>query len=223
MANKKGMSSTLCTTPLPSANLDLTTTSLPKSSVLHRIHRNKYGAVQFNSTSYGNARFSPIKDQTGDIISTIYCGSTKDCAMMETIFHDVPYSTGFKSYDSTKLKNQLYSQIQLTHSLKLISLENKSLRKMGINRTQLIDTEKDHYPQTRKWAEALHSQCPEAQGLKWVSRQDDSAHAFIFFRDRISEGTLQQKAHSKSLIADAETRNFVADLVEHVGVVLIPE
>ncbi|WP_434575633.1 RES domain-containing protein [Pseudomonas sp. Z3-6] len=66
-------------------------------------------------------------------------------------------------------------------------------RAPGITRKQLIDTEKEHYPATRKWAEAIHRQCPDAQGLSWISRQDDSARAIVLFGDRIPEGALHPR------------------------------
>jgi hypothetical protein len=37
----------------------------------------------------GNARFSPIKDSDGASIPTLYGGTSFDCAVMETLFHDV--------------------------------------------------------------------------------------------------------------------------------------
>jgi hypothetical protein len=42
-----------------------------------------------------------------------------------------------------------------------------------------LDTEKDQYPVTRLWAEAIHGECPDVQGLCWTSRQDDSARAVV--------------------------------------------
>ncbi|WP_268760397.1 RES domain-containing protein [Caballeronia mineralivorans] len=87
---------------------------------------------------------------------------------------------------------------------------------------QLIDTEKDQYPATRKWAEAIHQQCPEAQGLSWVSRQDDSARAFVLFGDRIADSTLQQKGVSRSLIEDADAYTEALDLAERIGVEIVP-
>ena len=70
------------------------------------------------------------------------------------------------------------------------------LRKLGITRKQLIDTEKDRYPVTRKWAEALYCQYADAQGLSWVSRQDDSARAVMLFGDRIPGGVLKPQGAS---------------------------
>lgn len=40
-------------------------------------------------------------------------------------------------------------------------------------RTELINTEKDSYPQTRLCAEAFYATRPDIHGLCWVSRQDD--------------------------------------------------
>jgi hypothetical protein len=36
-----------------------------------------------------------------------------------------------------------------------LDLSSVPLRKLGVTRKQLIDTEKDQYPATRKWAEAI--------------------------------------------------------------------
>lgn len=77
----------------------------------------------------------------------------------------------------------MHSTIQVEQELQCVDLGSVPLRKLGVTRKQLIDTEKDQYPATRKWAEAIHRQCPQAQGLSWVSRQDDSARAVVLFAD----------------------------------------
>lgn len=101
-------------------------------------------------------------------------------------------------------------------------LASVPLRKLGVARKQLIDTEKDQYPATRLWAEAIHRQCPQAQGLSWVSRQDDSARAVMLFGGRISGGTLQVLGVSHSLTEDASTYDVVLDLTERIGVAIVP-
>ena len=90
--------------------------------------------------------------------------------------------------------------------------------KLGTTRKQLIDTEKDQYPATRKWAVALHRQCPQAHGLSWVSRQDDSARAVMLFGVRIPERALQAIDVSHSLTEDPGTYDAVLDLVDCIGV-----
>lgn len=86
-------------TPEPAATLHVTLTVLAKGNVLYRVHQDIYQPDQFNPGVHGNARFSPIQDDQGRAIPTLYGGTTVDCALMETVFHDVPHTAGFKSFD----------------------------------------------------------------------------------------------------------------------------
>lgn len=131
-------------------------------------NQDKYRAAQFNPGTQGNARFSPIQDEMGRPIPTLYGGTSRDCALMETVFHDVPYTAGFKSYDKKKLLGQRHSTVALSVPLSQVDLASVSLRKLGLTRKQLIDTEKDQYPATRLWAAAIYQQCAQAQGLCWI-------------------------------------------------------
>jgi hypothetical protein len=140
---------------------------------------------------------------------------------METVFHDVSHTAGFKSFDKNKLAGQTHSELRTARDLRLVDLSSVALRKLGVPRKQLIDTEKDQYPATRQWAEAIHRQCPEAQGLSWVSRQDDSARAFVLFGDRISAGALRQRGHSRNILEDAEAYDEVLDLADRIGVSIV--
>src|SRR3989344_1387264 len=83
-------------TPAPPAKLHVTLTELPQGQVLHRVHQNQYRADQFNPGVRGNARFSPIQDGRGQPLPTLYGGTTVECALMETVFHDVPHTAGVK-------------------------------------------------------------------------------------------------------------------------------
>lgn len=152
-------------TPVPPESLHLTLTTLASGQVLHRVHLQRYGAVQFNPGTRGNARFSPIQDRRGASLPTLYAGTTLPCALMETVFHDVPHTPGFKSLDKAKLLGQQHSTVQVLQDLRLADLGSVALRKLGVPRRQLIDTEKDQYPATRKWAEAMHRASADVQGL----------------------------------------------------------
>ena len=209
------------TTPTPPALLHVTLTELHAGQILHRVHQTRYQATQFNPGVHGNARFSPIQNGQGNPIPTLYGGTTMDCALMETVFHDVPYTPGFKTFDKSKLVGQLYSTAKVMQPVKVVDLSNVPLRKLGITRKQLIDTEKNQYHATRKWAEALHHQCSEAQGLSWVSRQDDSARAIMLFGDRIHDDALQPQGAPHSLVDDENTYRAVFDLAEKIGVHII--
>ncbi|WP_349745063.1 RES family NAD+ phosphorylase [Roseateles cavernae] len=209
-------------TPEPSDSLKVTFTELAKGTVLHRVHQSKYRADQFNPGKQGNARFSPIQDEKGKAIPTLYAGTTLPCALMETVFHDVPHTAGFKSIDKAKLEGQVHSAVVVKVPVQLVDLSSVPLRKLGVTRKQLIDTEKDQYPGTRTWAVAFHGQCPDAQGLSWVSRQDDSARAVMLFGDRIPAGALNAEGASRGLTGDAETYDAVLDLADRIGVVIVP-
>ncbi len=224
MAERPGKSSPrppANTTP-PPATLHLSTMTWCKGTILHRVHLEKYAGDEFNPGVKGNARFSPIKNARGEPIPTLYGGNTFECAAMETVFHDVPFAPGFKSYDKAKLENQVHSQLTPGADLVLADLRGKALRKLGVERKQLIDTEKDRYPATRGWANAIHTQCPNVQGLCWISRQDDSAQAVMLFGDRIASGVLRQTALSRSLLNDGEAYDDVLNLAEQIGVNIVP-
>nr|WP_318381479.1 RES family NAD+ phosphorylase [uncultured Enterobacter sp.] len=211
------------TTPLPQPGpLKTTTLSVSAGTVLHRVHQEQCAADQFNPGVKGNARFSPIRNAEGGTIPTLYAGLTRECAMMETVFHDVPFAPGLKTYDKSKLDGQLHSTLMVTDDLELLDLTSISLRKLGITRKQLIDTEKDQYPNTRKWAEALHQQCPTAQGLSWVSRQDDTTRAMVLFGTRVSVQALRPTGESLSLVNDTATYDAVLDLAERLDVLIVP-
>ncbi len=209
-------------TPEPAGDLHASFTELIVGTVLHRVHQSQYQADQFSPGLRGNARFSPIQDNQGQAIPTLYAGTTLPCALMETVFHDVPHTAGFKSFDKAKLAGQVHSTVRVEADLQLVDLSSVALRKLGVTRMQLIDTEKDQYPATRNWAMALHRQCPQAQGLSWVSRQDDSARAVVLFGDRIAEGALQAGDGSQSLTDDPGTYDAVLDLADRIGVSIIP-
>ncbi|MGK8935901.1 RES domain-containing protein [Pluralibacter gergoviae] len=101
--------------------------------------------------------------------------------------------------------------------LTLIDLASVALRKLGISRKEIIDTEKDCYPTTRQWAEKIYAQCPVTQGLTWISRQDDSAQAVMLFSNRMTPQSLAQIGESLSLINDGATYDDVLDLAEMKG------
>lgn len=209
-------------TPPPPHPLHISAVTWPKDQLIHRIHPELYSGDQFNPGVAGNARFSPIKDAAGKPIPTIYGGTTFDCAAMETVFHDASYAPGFKNYDKTKLENQAYCQLRPTCDLALADLSSTALRKAGVQRNQLIDTEKDQYPATRQWAEVIHAQYPNLQGLQWTSRQDDRAQAIMLFGDRIPPGSLEQIGPSKNLVRDNPTYAGTLELADLIGVNVVP-
>jgi hypothetical protein len=126
-------------TPLPAVTEHITLQILLKGRMLQRVHQDKYAAAQFNPGMQGNARFSPLRNEQGEMIPTLYAGTTFSCALMETVFHDVPHTAGFKSFDKRKLAGHVHSEVEVTSDLQLVDLGSVALRKLGVLRKRLID------------------------------------------------------------------------------------
>ena len=164
------------------------------------------------------ARIGAIVNAAGKPIPTLYGGVSFDCAAMQTVFHDVPFAPGLKTYARHRLEGHLHSVLATTAALALADLRNVPLRKLGVERKQLIDTEKDTYGQPRKWAAAIHAQHAHIQGLCWTLRQDDSAMAVMLFGDRIGMGAPAQQGLSRSLEHDAAALMELLTLADAIGV-----
>jgi hypothetical protein len=188
---------------------------------IHRIHLDDYAADEFNPGLRGNARFSPIKDASGSPIPTLYGGTTFECAAMETVFHDVPFTPGLKTFDKAKLADQLYATVTPQRDLVLADLSSTALRSLGLQRNQIIDTEKDQYLGTRAWAEAIHAACPNIDGLCWVSRQDDTALATILFGRRVAPSDLVGAPGGSTSLSDAVVYARLLTLAERIGVNIV--
>jgi RES domain len=105
--------------------------------------------------------------------------------------------------------------------LVLADLSSTALRKLGVERGQLIDTEKDRYPQTRVWAEAIHAQCPDVGGLCWVSRQDDRSRALVLFGDRVQSTDLAPYGSSITIVRDPAVYISLLELADRIGVQIV--
>jgi len=183
-----------------------------------RVHPGSYCATEFNPSNSGDARFSPVRRPDGTIIPVLYGASTLAGAMMETIFHDVPTPPGGYILDIERLREQnlVVSRVRPKRRLQVVDLSTKGLKRLGLNRTDLIDTPVTAYPQTRHWAEWLHS-ATLATGLLWTSRQDDAARAIALFGDRLTESAFKVEVDREPLCED-EHLDTLLELAEHIGI-----
>ncbi len=204
----------------PSGALDATLVEWGSGRTMHRVHDATYAANLFNPGPAGNARFSPIRDDGGAVIPTLYAATTPRGALMETIFHDVPYKSGFKRVSTSRMAGKLHSTLTFQADFRLIDLSRVALRKLGVAPSHLIDTTKAHYPETRRWAEAIYSQYPKAQGLRWTSRQDDRAQAVVLFGTRVQPSDIVAVGNSTPLIENGVVYDLARALATDLGVLL---
>jgi RES domain len=185
---------------------------------LWRVHPASYRATEFNPSTSGDARFSPIQRPDGTTIPVLYGASTLAGAIMETVFHDVPTPPGGYTLDIEELREQklVVSRIRPKRRFQAVDLSTKGLKRLGLHRTDLIDTPVTAYPLTRDWAEWLHS-ATLATGLLWTSRQDDAARAVALFGDRLSDSAFKVEVDREPLCED-EYLDALLELAEHIGI-----
>lgn len=187
----------------------------------HRVHDVHYAANSFNPHPTSNARFSTLHDAEGRVIPTLYLAETFDVSVMETVFHDVPYASGFKSIAKSKLINLVHSRVTINVDLNLVDLTAKPLRKLGIKPEQIVTSEKIDYPFSRAVAKEIYIKNPEVQGIRWMSRQDNTHSAYVLFEDRVPEMAIEIVGNSRKLIDEAF--DDVIEVAEKIGVHIVPD
>lgn len=188
------------------------------ASALWRVHPRAYRSMQFNTSDQGDARFSPIRRADGSVIPVLYGASTLAGAIMETVFHDVPTPPDGYIFDIDTLRDQglVVSRIRPKRRIKVVDLSTKGLKRLGLHRTDLIDTSVTAYPRTREWAAWLYASTA-GKGLVWTSRQDDGARAVVLFADRVQESAFKVEIDRESL-CDGPHFTALLDIAEHIGI-----
>ena len=157
-----------------------------------RVHSSNYRATLFNPGTVGSARFSPLVSSAAAPVPTLYLASTIEAALMESVFREVPTPPGEYILDLARLADAklVVSRLRIARRLRLVDLTSKGLKRLGLTRSQMIDTTVLEYSRTRAFSENLHH-TTEAQGLSWTSKQDDEARAFLLFGDRVPASALE--------------------------------
>jgi RES domain len=152
---------------------------------LWRVFAEVHGPAGFNATNRGNARFSPL-EHAGAIIPAMYAATSVQAALMETVLHDAPIpSAGFILTLEPAKDPRRVVRLLPSMPLKLADLSTVGLRRLGLSRSDVIDSDKTHYPDTQALAQWIYAACPDVQGMAWTSRQDDAAQAIVLFETRL--------------------------------------
>jgi len=150
----------------------------------------------FNDCGRGNARFSPLRQQgDGKVIPTLYLAEALQPALAEVVLHDVPTpSTGYLHDLERDLRGHLHvSMLDIPESLLVANLTSHGLRAAGLEPHHLFAGNKPDYPRTRRWAQWIWENQPDAQGLQWMSRRDNRYRVVMIFGDRVAPGAIQKK------------------------------
>lgn len=170
--------------PDPPDSLQCAIFNLPRGTALHRIHDRRFAGNTFNP-GLGNSRFAPFS-VGGASVPTSYAASSLECAIFESIFHDIEPNATFKSVPFSKIELLDYSILELDRDLPLASLFVPDLMSWSIARNQLIDTPRSLYARTRLWSVPIHEASQRPHGMVWTSRAFDQEKAMILFGTRVT-------------------------------------
>jgi hypothetical protein len=195
----------------------------PAGKIIHVIHDVSYSPESFNPGIDGAGvlcnptRFAPVCARSGTVVPYLYGGSSLECAMFETIFHNVPIDAADKFVDLDAFAMCGYGQIAPQRELQLLDLTTDGLHRLKISKAELIDSAPIDYLSTALWAQAIHRQFPCIDGLLWMSRQRDRDQAVMLFGDRVGSA-LTGKSIGGALKANDSFRQKILTLSLRVGI-----
>ena len=99
------------------------------------------------------------------------------------------------------IERRSHSTLQSQTGLRLASLRAPDLAKWGTTRELLIGSYARQYDRTAQWANAIHAQFEDIQGLIWTSNLCDPDDALLLFGDRVNEADLTIVAARKGIDA----------------------
>jgi len=172
--------------PPDPATLDPLFKVWPGGTDLWRVHKLDRRPAELNP-GVDSGRFHPFPGAAGKPVATLYAADTWQGAVAETLFRDVPLQGDPRTKRLAELELRAMSLLRLRREVKLVELRGTGLRRLRLQRRELIETEADQYSRSVRWAAALYQAAPEAGGLVWTSRLHDSSAAVVFFGDRVAE------------------------------------
>ncbi|WP_454709183.1 RES family NAD+ phosphorylase [Delftia acidovorans] len=210
-----------CRAPVPP--LDPLFDRWPAGRVIHVIHDTAFAPESFNPGVDAArrlrkpTRFAPIHSLKGKVVPYLYGGSTLDCAIFETVFYDVPIDAPDKFVDLDDFAQRGHGELVPSRDLKLVDLTSEGLHRLKVPKEELIASPSRDYPATAAWAQALHQQFSDVDGLLWMSRQRDRDHALVLFGDRLT-GALSGRRVGGPLARNTALRDAVLAAALRAGI-----
>jgi hypothetical protein len=146
---------------------------------LWRVSRDPTGLTP--STGPWSSRFSPLPDPAGAVIPSWYGATTAKGAIFESVFHAVRTTDHAPRVTSAEHAGRILAPVRTSRSLTLVDLTTTGLHAIGMSRSRLIESRPDSYPWTRAVASRLRDAAPQADGLMWVSRADDTSRSVVLY------------------------------------------
>jgi hypothetical protein len=207
--------------PPPPNTLDPLISKWARGREIFHIHPAQYPPTAFNpNTGRARGRFHPFYDRQRRPVPTWYGASDIQGVIAEVIFQNAAFDGVPRLVRRTLLKNLLLSRLSLTRDLRLADLTGHGLRRLGLKRNQLLDTEADEYEQTVRWAEALYRSPRRPAGIIWISRQFDLSTSVVLFGNRIPAELLELVDAPLSLFSGRDLMH-VLEAAEAAGLAIV--
>jgi RES domain len=154
--------------------------TLPAGSAIVRVHHRRFGPTDFNTP-----RALPLGDP---VVPTLYAARDDHTALVESLFDDVPLS-GSRQLARAAVAERVLSRLETARDLRLITVRDRGL----------IEAPASGHRSTSDWAQALHDDAPEADGMIWMARRVADRPAMVLFGDRITADGLHVTSASLPL------------------------
>lgn len=189
-------------------------------SVWYHAYNTQYAGASPTSFAqgWGNTRFAPIQLPDGSPVHTWYGASTFECALMESVFHDIPLNPP-GHLDMARLADYRMTKVLIPIEMQCVSFHTPHLPALELTRADLIDSYPVVYPATRKWSQAAFDQRTSAQAIAYGSRRDDSGRCVMLFGQRLPADALRVVADDP--LAVDPYRSMVIKLAESLGLWII--
>lgn len=192
-------------------------TTLPKGTELHRIYSGDYSGNAFNPSAKVRNRFSPFWHR-GGVVPVLYAASSRRVAIYETLFHDAHVKGARRKALPVKSLERFCGSFFTQRDLTLARLHAPDLAKFGLTMDQLTATNSVYYPQTARWAEALHGNFRGLHGLEWTSYRGAPGVAYVLFGDRVAPVDLLPCGNEVMMRTDVHAYEEVLECANAVGV-----
>ena len=174
----------------PGAGLDPKPVEWPKGKLIHRVHDATFAGASFNPCKGRPTRFAPIADARGACVPSLYGAESFDTAVFESVLRDITPKARVRRIYASHLKRLSYSVLAPVRKLVLVDLTVAGLHSVKVDLEELFGGAQRRYPKTARWAEAFFRQVPWAQGLRWMSKRNNTEQAVVLFGPRIPDGSL---------------------------------
>jgi hypothetical protein len=167
---------------------------LPSLTELVRIHSIRFESTAFNPTladpHWGGGRFdATIQDEYG----YLYAASTDAAAVSETLLRDLPIDDAQnRLLTRAAIRERRFAWLRTLSDLDLVSLRSGEDLGVLMQDTWLVTAPSREYGATRRWAHAVRSWAPWAQGFVWHSLREPEALAYVFFQDRCPDNCFEE-------------------------------